>query len=212
MAVITISRLIGSGAFEIGKEVAKLLEYKFIDREFIQKIMDQYGETAFRKIYDEKLSFWDRYSDVTNEMLGLFNRIMLSIAKFGNVVIVGRGSFVSLGEYANVLKVMIYAPMNIRVHAIMASEGITDLAKAEKYIIQQDKIRKSFIENTYNVKWNRIDNFDMVFNTGKLKSSLVSEMIVMAAQALDKKVSISGALTSDIPDDETLDNAVKNLL
>ena len=52
----------------------------------------------------------------------------------------------------------------------------------------------------------------MVFNTGKLNSSLVTEMMVMAAQALDKKVSISGALMSDIPDDETLDNAVKNLL
>jgi cytidylate kinase len=212
MAVITISRLIGSGGFKIGKEVAKRLGYKFVDRELIQKIMNQYGLVEFEKVYDEKLSFWDRYSNVTNDMLNMFKRIILSIAKFGNVVLIGQGSFVSLAKYKNVLSVMIHAPINIRVRAIMANEGITNLAKAEEHIIQQDKIRKSFIENNYNIKWNRINNFDMVFNTGKIESSIVIEMIVMAAQALDKNVSISDTLTSNIPDDEILDDALKNLL
>lgn len=166
MAVITISRLYGSGGFEIGKDVAKRLEYKFVGREVIQKIMDQYGAINFMKFYDGKLGLWDTYSNITDGVLDLFTRIILSIAKFGNVVIAGRGSFVSLGKYANVLNVMIYAPMDIRVNSIATSEGITDPVKAEEYVVKQYKHGKSFIENTYNVKWNRINNFDMVFNTG----------------------------------------------
>ena len=44
---------------------------------------------------------------------------MLAIAKAGNVVIVGRGSFVSLGRYADILDVMVYAPLDARIKAIM---------------------------------------------------------------------------------------------
>jgi len=212
MAVITISRLYGSGGFEIGKEVAKRLNYKFAGRELIQDVMDEYGATKFMEFYDRKLSFWDTYSNITDSVLDLFTRIILSIAKYGNVVIAGRGSFVSLGKYADVLNVMIYAPMDIRVNAIATSEGITDSAKAEEYVMKQYKRGKSFIEDTYKVKWNRINNFDMVFNTGKLSPSLVTEIIVMAAQTLDKEVSTSGALTSDIPEDNVLDNTIKDLI
>ncbi len=210
MDVITISRLVGSGGTTIGKEVAKRLKYKYVDIELIHNIMNQYGETGFGSIYDSKLSLWDRYSGIKNDMLDFFKRIMLSIARFGNVVIIGRGSFVSLGKYENVLDVMIYAPMDTRVRAIMESRGFPDMEKAEKYIINKEKIRQSFIENTYNVKWNQIDNFDMVFNTGKLRPSLVIESIVTAAQ--DKKILVSGVSTSDIAEDKILDDTVRKLL
>ena len=210
MDVITISRLVGSGGTAIGKEVAKRLKYKYVDIELIHNIMNQYGETGFGNIYDSKLSLWDRYTGIKNDMFDFFKRIMLSIARFGNVVIIGRGSFVSLGKYENVLDVMIYAPMDTRVRAIMESRGIPDMERAEKYIINKEKIRQSFIENTYNVKWNQIDNFDMVFNTGKLSPSLVIETIVMAAQ--DKKIPTSGTFTSDITEDKILDDTVKKLL
>ena len=111
MAVITISRLKGSGGSNIGKELAKRLGYKFADKELIQKIMDEYSYFDFGKIYDSKLSLWNRYTVLTDHILGLYNRIILSIAKSGNVVIVGRGSFVPLAKYENVLNVMIYAPI-----------------------------------------------------------------------------------------------------
>lgn len=213
MAVITISRLVGSKGTAIGKEVAKRMNYHYVDIELVQEIMNQYGEPEFKNIYDTKLSIWDRYSNITNDLLGFFKRVMLSIAKSGNAVIIGRGSFVSLGKYADVLDVMIYAPMDIRIKAIMEIRGISDLEKAENYIINKEKIRQSFIEQTYNVKWNQIDNFDMVFNTGKFNPELVTDTIVKAGKELEsKKAVLSGLVTSDIEADEVLDNTVKSLL
>lgn len=213
MAVITISRLVGSKGTAIGKEVAKRMNYHYVDIELVQEIMNQYGEPEFKNIYDAKLSIWDRYSNITNDLLGFFKRVMLSIAKSGNAVIIGRGSFVSLGKYADVLDVMIYAPMDIRIKAIMEIRGISDLEKAENYIINKEKIRQSFIEQTYNVKWNQIDNFDMVFNTGKFNPELVTDTIVKAGKELEsKKAVLSGLVTSDIEADEVLDNTVKSLL
>lgn len=213
MAVITISRLVGSKGTAIGKEVAKRMNYHYVDIELVQEIMNQYGEPEFKNIYDTKLSIWDKYSNITNDLLGFFKRVMLSIAKSGNAVIIGRGSFVSLGKYADVLDVMIYAPMDIRIKAIMEIRGISDLEKAENYIINKEKIRQSFIEQTYNVKWNQIDNFDMVFNTGKFNPELVTDTIVKAGKELEsKKAVLSGLVTSDIEADKVLDNTVKSLL
>lgn len=213
MAVITISRLVGSNGTAIGKEVAKRMNYHYVDIELVQEIMSQYGEPEFKNMYDTKLSIWDKYSNITNDLLGFFKRVMLSIAKSGNAVIIGRGSFVSLGKYADVLDVMIYAPMDVRIKAIMEIRGISDLEKAENYIINKEKIRQSFIEQTYNVKWNQIDNFDMVFNTGKFNPELVTDAIVKAGKELEsKKAVLSGLVTSDIEADEVLDNTVKSLL
>lgn len=213
MAVITISRLVGSKGTLIGKEVAKRMNYHYADIELIQEIMDQYGELDFKNIYDAKIRLWDIYSGMTKDILNFFKRVMLSLAKSGNVLIIGRGSFVSLGKYANVLDIMIYAPMESRIKAIMEIRGISDPEKAKNYIIQKEEIRQSFIERTYNVNWNQIDNFDIVFNTGKLDIALVIDTIVMAGKALESKVAVSsGLLTSDIEADKVLDSTVKSLL
>lgn len=213
MAVITISRLVGSKGTSIGKEVAKRMNYHYVDIKLIQKIMDQYGQLDFKNIYDTKLSLWDRYSGMTIDMLEFFKRVMLSIAKSGNVLIIGRGSFVSLGKYADVLDVMIYAPIETRIRAIMEIRGISDPEKAKNYIIQKEEIRRYFVERTYNVRWNQIDNFDIVLNTGKLDTAFLIDTIVTAGKALENKVAVSsGLLTSDIKADEVLDNTVKSLL
>ncbi len=213
MAVITISRLVGSKGTLIGKEVAKRMKYDYVDRELIQEIMNQYGECEFKNIYDKKLSICDRYSGITNGMLDFFKKVMFSIAKSGNVVIIGRGSFVSLREYDDVLDIMIYAPMNMRIKAIMQMRNIDDPEKAEKYILHKEEVRQSFIEHTYNIKWNQIDNFDLVFNTGKLSPELVIDTIVMAGKNIESRVlGKDSLLTSEIKSDEILDNTVKSLL
>jgi len=213
MAVITISRLVGSNGTLIGKEVAKRMDYQYVDIDVVQKIMNQYGEINFKNVYDSKISIWDRYMGISEGMLDFFKKVMLSIAKSGNVVIIGRGSFVSLGKYSDVLDVMVYAPIDTRIKAIMEIRGITDPEKAEKYIIKKEEIRQSFIEQTFNVQWNKVDNFDMTFNTGKLNTDFVVDTIVIAEKELEKTIkSDQGFFTKDIEADEVLDNAVKNLL
>jgi cytidylate kinase len=213
MAVITISRLVGSKGTSIAQKVAERMNYDYVDTEIIEKIMDQYGEIGFKDVFDTKPSFWDKYTGITKDMLDFFKRVILSIAKSGNVVLIGRGSFVSLGKYADVLDVMIYAPIEDRIKAIMEIRGITDPKKAQDYIIQKEQIRQYFIEQTFNVKWNKIDNFDLSFNTGKLKQEFVVDAIVLAAEELESKiVSSSGLLTSSIEPDPVLDSTVKSIL
>ncbi|MBN1299505.1 MAG: cytidylate kinase-like family protein [Actinobacteria bacterium] len=212
MSVVTFSRFEGSGGFEIARNVSARLGYKFADKELVQRIMEQYSLFDFKKIYDEKLSFWEKYSTVTFDILSFFDRVIRSIAKNGNAVIVGRGSFFSLAEYSDVLNVMIHAPLETRVRTIMERDGLSDFSAAEKMVREQDNIRKSFIEITYNVKWNRLNNFDLVFNTAKIDPGTAVEMIISAVQSLEKNISPGASLTKDIKEDEVLDKVVRDVL
>ncbi len=212
MAVITISRLTGSGGYEIGKEAAKSLGYKFVDKDFIQKVLNKYGHIGFTKLYYEEPNYWARYLGIVDSMVEMFKKVILSIAKSQDVVIVGRGSFADLSGHEDVLNVMIYAPTDQRIRAVMKKKNMDKAAEAEKFIIRHDKMRESFIEYFHKMKWDRIGNFDLVFNTGKLKPSYCTEMIVSAAKNLDQQAPNSFASVSKIPDDEVLDRTVKTLL
>ena len=50
MAVITISRQVGSGGVSIGKKVADILGYHFIDKNTIAEVLREYGIVEFEKV------------------------------------------------------------------------------------------------------------------------------------------------------------------
>ena len=52
MAVITISRKLGSMGTYIGKKLAEELGYDYVDKIRISKIMKEYGFSKFDNIYD----------------------------------------------------------------------------------------------------------------------------------------------------------------
>ena len=52
MAVITVSREFGSGGDVIARNAAEALGYNFVDKEFIGKVLNQYGLVEFDKEYD----------------------------------------------------------------------------------------------------------------------------------------------------------------
>jgi cytidylate kinase len=51
MTVITISREIGSGGGDIAKQVADSLDYHFVDKKMIERVLMEYG-FAWKKIGD----------------------------------------------------------------------------------------------------------------------------------------------------------------
>ncbi len=212
MAVITISREIGTGGTELAQEIAKRLDYGFVDKTIIQKIMNEYGLIDFSKFYDEKFSIWDKYYRVTDEIIDLLNRIILNIAKLGRFVILGRGGFITLKKYAEVLNVMLQAPAETRIGAVMQRDHIADEAKAQKQLMQHQKSRQAFIEHAYRVEWKNKDNFDLVLDTAKIGRPLTAEIIIMAAKALDEKAPSPYLSIHDIEVDKIIESAVKKYL
>ena len=156
MSVLTISRELGSEGSSIAEKTAQTLGYHFMNKKSIGMVMSQYGITEFNQEYESASSFWDRF-DVRRtarrgEILDMLNRVILALARHGNMVILGRCGFAVLHGYQDVLNVRIQAPLHLRVQHIMERQEIQDYKKAEAIVTEGDSIRSAFIESVYGVR------------------------------------------------------------
>ena len=213
MAVMTISRELGSGGVTIAKKVAQELGYHFVDKDVIEKVLDQYGFVRFQKEYESGPGFWARFDGLRTRMVEFSFRVIQSLARHGNVVIMGRGSFAVLQDFADVLNVRIQAPLPIRVSRVMEQQGIAEPDKAEAVVKESDKLRAAFVESWYGVELDKASPFDLVIDTDKVSPDLAAAWLVEALNALKARpASATERTTSTIQADYLLDNVISQML
>ena len=208
MAVITISREFGSDGDLISKKVAQALGYSLFNKESIEKVLVQYGLVDFSSVYSSDQSVWDRFDKDRTEIVRMLNSTIEAFAKLDNNVIVGRGGFIVLHGFGNVLNVCIVASFDKRVSNIMRSHNISDRAKAEELVRQNDNIRKSFLQSYYTVKQTEARGFNVTIDTDIIPVDVASRWIIEAAQLLSQKEVDPKSHTSSIKVDPVLAVAV----
>lgn len=188
MAVITVSREIGSGGDEAAREAAQQLGYAFVDKQFIEQVLGQYGFIEFDQAYDSLPGFWEKFDaqkeQRRTDMTKLLNQAILALAQRDNVVILGRSGYVVLHGLADVLNVRMVAPEALRV-ARVAQQRELSQAQAAAKVAQVDRVRASFVEEFYRDEPQDAPAFDLLLNTGKIPIELAAEWIVAAARTLD---------------------------
>ena len=208
MAVITISREFGSDGDMISEQVARTLNYSLIDKAVMEKVLVQYGMVTFKKVYNSDRSIWDRFDESKTEMVMMLNQAIQAFARQDNSVIVGRGGFIVLHDYKNVLNVCITAPFENRVSNIMKSRGIHFREEAEALVRQNDHVRKSFLQTFYNVKQMEADGFGLSINTDQIPAEIACKWIIEAAEILDSKTYDAKSTTASIEINSVLENTV----
>ena len=196
MAVITISRELGSGGAEIGQQVAKSLGYDYVDKRTIDGIFRQYGLTKFDDLYNSAPGILDLFSQTNLFTISMLNEMIEALAQRGKAVIVGRGGFAVLGDYADVLNVRIEAPVSVRAQRILAREDLATIQEAEARVAEDDSIRSKFVHMFYNKQWNEKSNFDLVLDTGALSNNVAAQQIVDAVKALEQQPPGQDAVTT----------------
>ena len=188
MAVITVSREIGSGGDEAAREAAQQLGYAFVDKQFIEQVLGQYGFIEFDQAYDSLPGFWEKFDaqkeQRRTDMTKLLNQAILALAQRDNVVILGRSGYVVLHGLADVLNVRMVAPEALRVARVAQQRGLSQAQAAAK-VAQVDRVRASFVEEFYRDEPQDAPAFDLLLNTGKIPIELAAEWIVAAARTLD---------------------------
>jgi cytidylate kinase len=187
MTAITISRELGSEGRAVGEQVAKILGYDFVDKQMLEGVFRKYGLTKFGDLYSSAPGFWE-LTDPTNLLIvSMLNETMEALAYRGRVVIMGRGGFASLNEYADVLKVLVQAPFATRVERVMRRENLPGLQEAEERVREDDKARLKFVKLFYNKQWDQEAYFNLVLDTGSVSKEMAVNWIIEAARALDQK-------------------------
>ncbi len=207
MAVITISREFGSSGDSVAHQVAKSLDYFLVDIRLIGRVLNQYGLGRIEQVIDEKHNIWDRYNMTYDYMIEMLTRTILAFASLDDIVILGRGGYVILNQYPNVLNVCFSSPFEKRVNYIIKSQELKN-AEAEKLVLKKDQARESFLQTFYSENCKEYELFNLVIDTDKISTELASKWIVEATREISGQEIDPKQSTRGIEIDKTLMRAV----
>lgn len=201
MAIITISRQMGTGAYAVSKELAKRLKYTLVDRAKVEELASQYGlTTEILERVDEKPPAYRTAEDrLQAANLTTMELILLDCAKKGNVILYGRGGQDLVKGMQNVLKVRFVAPFEDRVERFAEREWI-DPELARELIRKSDHQLGGFIHFYFNRDWSDPLGYDLLFNTSQVSHATMVDCIMSAVkdQRLKDAEEESMALLDDI--------------
>lgn len=212
MATITISRLLGSEGAAIAERVAQNLSFTLVTKQTLEKILEQYGLIHLDSFYKAPPRLWSRLDYDTRHLVSLLNKVMLCIAKHGEVVILGRGGYASLRNLSGALHVRVQAPLQVRVRRIVEREGSDDLRLMEKLVKDNDKARSMFVNGFYDADFYGAGPFHLVIDTSLIPVDTAADWIAAASRLAQSSPSAGTYLAKDIDDDPVLQEMVDKVL
>ncbi len=177
MSTITISRQFGSLGTEIAQEVAEKLNYGYVDKEKIGKIVADFGFGLLEveKFDEKKPPFWDSLSLQRSNFLHAVQTAIYDLAQKGQVVIVGRGGQVLLKNLPGILHVRIFAPFDLRVKRLVWSKR-ADEKYAVRMLRQMDHDSAGYIQSFFRADWNDASLYDLLINTENLSQNTAVQL------------------------------------
>ncbi|GHT97126.1 phospholipid-binding protein [Spirochaetia bacterium] len=178
MAIITVSRELAALGDETAHELAKSLNYRFIDKHMLEDKIKSYGVEGrkFEKYDERKPSFIASLSQDRDDYLHYLKTAMLAEAGEGDCVFIGRGASAVFKNVPGVLSVFLVAPYEIRCERVKSYFHCDD-KRARQIIEQSDHDREGFHRYFFDVKWQDAGNYQLTLNTGRLHPSVAAELI-----------------------------------
>jgi cytidylate kinase len=183
MAIITVSREMGTGAYAIAKELAKRLKYTLVDRLKLEELAPSYGLTPemLERVDEKPPSYRTAEDRLQAAHLATMELILLDCAKKGNVILYGRGGQDLIKGLENVLKIRFVAPFEERVERFAEREWI-DPELARELIRKSDHQLGGFIHFYFYRDWNDPLAYDLIFNTTRLPQHAIVDSIMAAVK------------------------------
>jgi len=187
MAIITLSREMGSPGKDIARTLEKELDLNYLDKESLDLMLTDYGitEAEVEKYDEKKPSFWTIFFSERNRYLHFLKTAVYSFARKGPCVIVGRGGQVLFQNVPGVLKVRVIASREQRLERIKQKFGCGD-RQAKQIIDHSDHDRSGFHKMFFNIPWEKPNLYDLVINTGVLSVAAAAALIKGALHEIQK--------------------------
>ncbi len=186
--VITISRESGSQGYEVAKQLCREIGFDLFHHEIVDTmvetsknsrvLLETLDERGMNIVDDIISNFVNEHHLWSDEYSKFLFKILGTIGKHGNAVILGRGANCVLKKQ-KALRVRIVAPMIVRRDHIQRS---LDLSKddTQKHIISTDANRSAFVKRYFNSDATDPANYDLILNTGTLSVEKAVQVIKCA--------------------------------
>ena len=197
MAILTISRMFGTGANELGELAAKRLGYTFFNNELIQMVAKQAKVSAdwvasmekeaggkFQKFLSTLVpkslmelilnsDYGYRDEEIYTDML---NQVITKIADEDNAVILGRGSQFILKDRPGTYHILLVADLAYRIGYVRERFELTE-KQAILAVAMEDKRRVNLYRKFGKVDYNQTDHYHLVLNMRHLKTAEAGDML-----------------------------------
>jgi len=183
MTIVTISREMGSGGYEIGAAVAKALNFEYVDRQILLEAAHAHGvpEAKLVDVVERRLSLWERFDEEKRRYLIFLEAAYYAFAEKGNLVTASRSGPFFVRDVSHALKVRIMAPFEVRVRRVMEQEKVDQRAAAAK-VRTYDRELSGRIDYLFGLDWTRPENYDLVINTRDDAWAFYTDLLVAAAR------------------------------
>ena len=203
MAIVTISRMYGSGGSEVAAGVARELGWDLLDNALVDEIADRLGvshedveaheerlpslaerlATALALSTPEMLITGEhQIADLTEDrIVAVTRRVVEEAAARDHVVLVGRGAQCMLAARADTLHVFCYAPPAALAARAAARLGVST-EEAMRVVEQTNREREQYVKRHWNRAWRGIENYHLCCNTDWLGIDGTIRLIVEAAK------------------------------
>jgi len=207
MAVITISRELGSEGDKIADLLCEGLGYCRVDSAMLAQIAEEAGVDVEAVLAKER-AVTRRPKLVSSDMTSLYRKdpsafgkqdaiddqtyarvvreTMEKYAQEGNAVIVGRGGQMILKDWPAALHVHLYADLEVRVRRLMGRLDISE-GDAKRRIERSDEQKLQYIRHVrQNASWKNLKYYYLAIDTGHISPEVAAQMIISAARDVDK--------------------------
>ncbi|RJR20965.1 MAG: BON domain-containing protein [Desulfobacteraceae bacterium] len=189
MAIVVISRQVGSLGDEIAASVAERMNLQLVDQASIHKLA-QACDSEFEKactLYETELEpgFFERFFFSNSGYTSLFESLNLELASRGNVVIIGRGAQIVLRDIPGVFKTRIVAPKEVRIKRITEQKGVSS-GEAADFVDRYDAQRRALIRMIFDKDLKDWDLYDLILNTNNYSVKTGSEILCRAIELMPR--------------------------
>lgn len=204
MSLVTIRGRLGSGAPEIGRQVADRVHADYVDREIIAAVAARLHRQEQDVTAKEMLpgSFLGRIAEALGRSGAYFDgaylpaweiplgdtrylealeSVIKELAQGQSLVIRGRGSQFILKDYPGALHVLIVAALEVRLKRVMQTLKL-DQETAEREIKRFDDSGREFTRRYFHAELEDPVYYDLVINTEHLSFQAAASLVVDALQ------------------------------
>lgn len=203
MAIVTVSRLYGSGGSEVAARVAQALGWSLLDNAVVDAVAIRLGVTrdevaareeripslAERLVETMALGSQDWIGAIDDgkraptdaQLLEVTRHIVDEAIARGPLVIVGRGAQSMLAARSDALHVFCHASRSALIKRSMTRDRLAEQEAAD-LVDDTNNHREQWVKRHWNRDWREPSNYDLSVNTESLGIASASDIVVLTAR------------------------------
>jgi cytidylate kinase len=183
MPIITIYQGASGEGPELAETVAQALGYRCVGREVLVEASQRYGipQAKLNEILEKGPHWWESLLlDLRPYRIAL-QAALCELAHDGKLVYHGHVGHELLAGIGHVLKVLLTAPIEIRIKQVRSRQNLDDVA-ARRYIEEVDKARSRRLMAMFGTDWRDPNRNDLILNMSTMRREGAKHLILEAAK------------------------------